>query len=199
MPKDRHNVFVSYHHQQDQRYKNQFVEMMTGKLVDKSVSLGDIIDQNLPTEAVLQQIREDHIAQVSVTVVLVGRCTWKRKYVDWEIGASLRHTRTNPRCGLIGILLPDHPDFGRDKYIVPVSYLQDSLIISVTSTCSLPCTIGQTTQVKSRGGFIRLLEAKEWQPDPHISRHPFANNRNGNCAAGWPDQIDIGNDRGDLN
>ena len=58
----------------------------------------------------LQRIREDYIAQVSVTVVLIGCCTWQRKYVDWEIGASLRDTTTNPRCGLLGILLPNHPD-----------------------------------------------------------------------------------------
>lgn len=184
MPKDRHNVFVSYHHQQDQRYKNQFVEMMTGKLVDKSVSLGDIIDQNLPTEAVLQQIREDHIAQVSVTVVLVGRCTWKRKYVDWEIGASLRDTRTNPRCGLIGILLPDHPDFGRDTY--RPRFLPPRLVDNLSNEhlfASVYKWSDDPSEVKRwiHKAFLRRRK----QPDPHISHHPFANNRNGNCAAGW--------------
>ena len=84
--------------------------------MDKSVNLGDIIDNDRPTEAVLQRIREDHIAQVSVTIVLIGRCTWQRKYVDWEIGASLRETPTNPRCGLLGILLPQHPNFQQHQF-----------------------------------------------------------------------------------
>ena len=109
----RHNVFISYYHDDDQRYKDRFIGIMGSHIVDKSVNLGDIIDDNRPTEAVLQRIREDYIAQVSVTVVLIGRCTWQRKYVDWEIGASLRDTTANPRCGLLGILLPNHPDFGR--------------------------------------------------------------------------------------
>ena len=85
----RHNVFLSYYHEQDQKYKEQFVRMMGNAIVGKSVTLGDIIDNSLPTQAVLQRIREDYIAQVTVTVVLIGRCTWQRKYVDWEIGPSL--------------------------------------------------------------------------------------------------------------
>ena len=112
----RHNVFISYYHQQDQKYKDRFVRMMGASIVDKSVDLGDIIDNNLPTEAVLQRIREDYISQVSVTVVLIGKCTWQRKYVDWEIGASLRETRTNKRGGLLGILLPEHPSFQKSEY-----------------------------------------------------------------------------------
>ena len=109
----RHNVFISYHHAQDQKYKDRFLRMMGNNIIDKSVDLGGIIDQNQPTEATLQHIREEYISQASVTVVLIGPCTWQRKYVDWEIGASLRDTNHNPRCGLLGILLPNHPDFQR--------------------------------------------------------------------------------------
>ena len=52
----RHNVFLSYYHEQDQKFKDRFVRMMGDNIVDKSVDLGDIIDNNLPTEAVLQRI-----------------------------------------------------------------------------------------------------------------------------------------------
>ena len=47
-----------------------------------------------------------------MTIVLIGQRTWQRKHVDWEISASLMDTEHNPRCGLIGILLPTHPDHG---------------------------------------------------------------------------------------
>ena len=47
----RHNIFLSYYHEQDQNYKNRFVRMMGDNIVDKSVDLGDIIDNNLPSEA----------------------------------------------------------------------------------------------------------------------------------------------------
>ena len=86
----RHNVFVSYYHDQDQWDRERFVRMMGDNIIDRSVNIGDIPGPNPPTEATLQQIREEFIAQVSVTVVLIGRCTWQRKFVDWEIGASLR-------------------------------------------------------------------------------------------------------------
>ena len=32
----RHKVFVSYHHQEDQRYKDRFIQMMGDYIVDKS-------------------------------------------------------------------------------------------------------------------------------------------------------------------
>ena len=70
--------------------------MMGDNIIDRSVNIGDIPGPNPPTEATLQQIREEFVAQVSVTVVLIGRCTWQRKYVDWEIGASLMDTQTKP-------------------------------------------------------------------------------------------------------
>ena len=52
----RHNVFLSYYHEQDQEYEERFVLLMGNNIVDKSVNLGDIIDNNQPTEAVLQRI-----------------------------------------------------------------------------------------------------------------------------------------------
>lgn len=105
----RHKVFVSFHHE-DQEYKDYFVQMLEGSIVDKSVEDGDIDDTNLPTETIRQKIRDDFIADATVTVVLIGPYTWQRKHVDWEIGSSLRATSKNPRCGLLGILLPTHPN-----------------------------------------------------------------------------------------
>ena len=115
LPK-RHNVFISYHHDQDQARKDRFVSMMGDHIVDQSVNIENKVSDEAPSEAILQRIREDLIATVSVTVVLIGRCTWQRKFIDWEIGASLRDTNTNPRCGLLGILLPGHPNFRENSY-----------------------------------------------------------------------------------
>ena len=107
---NKHKVFISFHHE-DQTYKNQFVQMMGKDLVDKSVEDGDIDDDRLLTETIRQKIRDDFITEATVTVVLIGPCTWQRKHVDWEIGSSLRDTKKNSRCGLLGILLPDHPNY----------------------------------------------------------------------------------------
>ena len=84
-------------------------------IVDKSVNDGDI-DPKLNIDTVRQKIRDKFIADATVTIVLVGKCMWQRKHVDWEIGSSLRDTKKNSRCGLLGILLPNHYDFGGDTY-----------------------------------------------------------------------------------
>ena len=110
----RHKVFISYHHD-DQNYKDMFVRLLTNDVVDKSVHDGDI-DDNLKTETIREKIRDEFISDATVTIVLIGPCTWQRKHVDWEIGSSLRNTKKNPRCGLLGILLPNHPDYRREKF-----------------------------------------------------------------------------------
>ena len=97
----RHRVFISFHHQ-DQAYKDWFVQMMGNDIIDESVGDGDIDDDNIATDTIRQRIRDNFIRDATVTIVLIGPCTWQRKHVDWEIGSSLRATRLNSRCGPIG-------------------------------------------------------------------------------------------------
>lgn len=105
----RHKVFISFHND-DMEYKKRF-EKTFGEYLDgfvsKAVGDGDI-NPDLPTETIRQQIRDKFIADASVTIVLVGKNTWKRKHVDWEISSSIRDTKNNSRTGLIGILLPTY-------------------------------------------------------------------------------------------
>ena len=182
----RHNVFITYYHDQDQHYKDEFVEMLGTRIVDKSVNIGDIEGNSPPTEATLQRIRERYIATASVTVVLIGQCTWQRKYVDWEIGAGLRDTATNPRCGLLGLLLPGHSDYGTARF-------HHSLIPPrLSDNCGSNSTFAA---VHDWPGPQGADEIKRWihqaflrrrrQPDPDISRHPFGRNWRGRCAEGW--------------
>ena len=180
----RHNVFITYYHDQDQRAKDQFVHMMGDNIVDMSVDIGDIPDTNQPTEATLQRIREDYIAQASVTVVLIGRCTWQRKYVDWEIAASLRETQTNLRCGLLGILLPGHPDFEREcnrSQLIPLRLASncdgDGSFASTYDWSSEPSKI--------RDSIHRAFLRRRRQPDPDNSYPLFADNRHTDCSRGW--------------
>lgn len=104
----RHRVFVSYYHAEDQYYRELFEGLFSDIhdiYVSESVEMGDI-DPDLKTETIRQKIRDEYLRDSTVTVVLVGAHTWQRKYVDWEIGSSLRDTPRNPRSGLLGILLP---------------------------------------------------------------------------------------------
>ena len=112
----RHKVFISFYEKQDKGCKDQLVRMLGDDIVDKSVQQDGIDDTGLKTTTVRQIIRDDYIADASVTVVLIGPDTWRRKYVDWEIGSSIRKTKKNPRCGLLGILLPNHPNYNDPTY-----------------------------------------------------------------------------------
>ncbi|HHH54644.1 MAG TPA: hypothetical protein ENK91_13365 [Bacteroidetes bacterium] len=114
----RHNVFVSYHHNSDQYYRNKFEELFSDYydiFVSKSVQIGDI-DDNLPPQRIRQLIRDKYLRESTVTVVLIGSKTWKRKHIDWEIGASIRQTQYNSRSGLIGIILPSYLRSDTSKY-----------------------------------------------------------------------------------
>lgn len=114
----KHKVFISYHHDNDQAYKNRFASLFDNHydvFIDDSVEDGDISD-DIKTETIRQTIRDKYLRNTSVTLVLIGKETWKRKHVDWEISSSLRDTDLNPRSGLLGILLPTHPDYNKSEY-----------------------------------------------------------------------------------
>ena len=120
----RHKVFVSYHHQNDQGYRDRFENLFanTYDIMDsRSVRIGDI-PEGLDTDEVARRIRDKYLRDSTVTVVLIGSDTWRRKHVDWEIAATIRDTDFNLRSGLLGIFLPTHPSFRQDdydEYIIP--------------------------------------------------------------------------------
>jgi len=111
----RHKVFLSYYHKEDEQYRKLFEKMFGDIYVSKSVEVGDI-DPNLKTETIRKKIRDEFLRDSTVTVVLVGKNTWQRKHVDWEISSSIRHTQYNPRSGLLGIILPSYPSYKENEY-----------------------------------------------------------------------------------
>ena len=184
----RHKVFISYFHEDDQEYKNRLVQALDSKFVDKSVSPGDIHDENLPLDEIRRRIRDDHIADATVTIVLIGPRTWQRKHVDWEISASLIDRPNNMRCGLIGMLLPTHPDFHK-----PVEERNPRLIPP-----RLACNIGgddpfaiiydwpkyrraRKALPKIHAAFLRRNKS----PWPDDSSHLFRDNRSSDHLRGW--------------
>ena len=120
----RHKTFISYHHANDEAYKIAFKRIFADihdLIVPWDIEIGDI-DPNLKTDTIRRIIRDKYLRDSTVTIVLIGSQTWQRKHVDWEIYSSLRDTLLNPRAGLVGILLPTHPDFNKpsiNKYTLP--------------------------------------------------------------------------------
>jgi hypothetical protein len=107
-------VFVSYHHHGDQNYYNAFsasfhdnYDVVYDNSVERTIDSDDV-------DYVMRQIREKYITGTSCTIVLVGVETWRRKYVDWEIKASL-----DKEHGLIGVYLTSAPVRPDGKITVP--------------------------------------------------------------------------------
>ncbi len=112
--KQKHKVFVSFYHYDDQDYKEYVDHIFMGIVINKSVMNGEY-DPDNSDEYIKRLIREDKVSDSSVVLVLVGPNTRKRKHVDWEIYAGLR-TSINGNAGLIGVLLPEFPISSGNSY-----------------------------------------------------------------------------------
>ncbi len=61
-------------------------------------------------EYIKQQIGAKYLTDSTVTILYVGRCTWSRKYNDWEIASSLPDSPVNKRNGLIAVTPADRSE-----------------------------------------------------------------------------------------
>jgi hypothetical protein len=102
-----HKVFISYHHENDQDYKEHLLEInrLHSIFIDASVDTGDI-SANLDDDAIREEIRDEYLKDSTVTIVLVGLETQKRKHVDWEIYSSMFDGKVNKKSGILVINLP---------------------------------------------------------------------------------------------
>jgi Thoeris protein ThsB, TIR-like domain len=100
----KRKVFISYHHGGDQHYYDAFSTFFAETydvFHDKSLERAYNSDN---ADYVRWQIRQNDISGSSCTIVLCGAATHERKYVDWEIKATL-----DKQHGLIGVWLPTLP------------------------------------------------------------------------------------------
>jgi len=58
-------------------------------------------------------MRARFLAESTVTIVILTKCAWSRRFIDWIIQASLHHGANRKPNGLLGILLPDCTIFPR--------------------------------------------------------------------------------------
>jgi len=124
--------FISYH-ASDKAAVDKFLSDFKGNFIHRGSDMdGDIINST-NTDYVMSRIRDRFLEDSTVTILLVGRCTWARKYVDWELQSSLRQPENGNPNGLVAIQidinafkLPDRAQLNRDSgymkfYKYPVS------------------------------------------------------------------------------
>lgn len=102
------NVFVSYSHRLDQSDADDFRR----KFGDSGMVFSDRSLENLDIGYLSDDTIKDNyirpkIRQSSVTIVLIGKDTGGRWWVDWEIYYSMLKTVGNERNGVLGVLLPN--------------------------------------------------------------------------------------------
>ncbi|WP_163935926.1 TIR domain-containing protein [Paraferrimonas sp. SM1919] len=112
--KIKRKVFVSYHHGNDKAYYDAFINTFSNSYdVIHDNSIERSVDSS-NADYVIRRIRENYITGSSCTIVLCGPKTPWRKFVDWEIKATL-----DKQHGLIGVNLPTNTMNANNLYTVP--------------------------------------------------------------------------------
>ena len=139
----KHKVFISYHHDNDQEYKNGLVTFgkNNGLFIDGSVDTGDISD-DLSDEQIREIIRDDYLSDTTVTILLVGTETKHRKHVDWELYSSMFDGKVNHKSGILVILLPS----ARSEYFTAAHEIEKRIVFPNTTNW---------TSIKSREEYER--------------------------------------------
>jgi len=102
----RHKCFISYH-KSDKKAVDDFCEKFSGSFIRRGIVMDENIINSDDTDYVMKRIRELYLQDSTVTIVLIGKCTWARKFVDWEVQASLRKPKDGYPNGLVAIQLWD--------------------------------------------------------------------------------------------
>ncbi len=103
----KRKVFIS-HHKADKSEVDAFIDDFESVFTPKVLGANDNDDfiDSTNTDYVMQRIRKLYLEDSTVTIVLIGKCTHSRRYVDWEIKSSLTRGEYTPN-GLMGIMLPN--------------------------------------------------------------------------------------------
>lgn len=105
---ERTICFLAYD-EDDRDEVQRFIERFGGDinlLVEGVSEDDDFVARPDDMRYVLQEVEERYLRSSTVTIVLVGRETWRRRFVDWEIAASLDATNDRWTNALLAIWLP---------------------------------------------------------------------------------------------
>lgn len=137
MTTTKHKVFISYHHDNDQEYKEKLSTFGESQdiFTDESVDTGDISDDS-NDQNIRKKIRDKYIKDASVLILLVGSETKNRKHIDWEIYSSMYDGSKNKKMGILVIQLPTiEPSYvlaahgeNNNRKIYPSTYSWETII-----------------------------------------------------------------------
>jgi antiphage defense system Thoeris ThsB-like protein len=107
-------LYVSYHHDGDSHFYREFCRLIKGYYEPVEDTSVERTSGSTDSAHVIANLRENYLADTVCTVVLCGLQTAYRRFVDWEIKASLDLSH-----GLVAIILPENlPDWS-GRYSLP--------------------------------------------------------------------------------
>lgn len=152
----RHKCFISYH-SADAEEVLDFVETFESAFIPRSVGLSDedspLVESD-DAEYIANTIRDKYLRDSTVTVVMVGRCTWGRRFVDAEVYSSLRRGKVNRINGLMAIELPSVAGDSKLPARVKDNYVKDGE--SYAKYWVYPSSVTQL-----QGWIQRVFDARE--------------------------------------
>ncbi len=99
--KVRKNIFIS-HYGGDEKYIEKFKSMIDSHFMIRDSSIVETEPNNATNEHYIKyKILQPKIDWAGTMVVLIGKETKNREYVNWEIEYAIRHDKT-----IIGVYLP---------------------------------------------------------------------------------------------
>jgi hypothetical protein len=113
----KRKTFLSFYHADDEQYRKDFEALFPDLIINKCVEDGDIDTEN-SDDYIKKLIQNNHLEDTTVLIVLIGPNTKCRKHIDWEISGALNLKVGDKYAGLLGILLPEHPDHGANKSVI---------------------------------------------------------------------------------
>lgn len=103
-----HKAFISFKFE-DSDYKDAIKDIPGIDMIDKS--LNEAINSG-NDDYIMQKIRTEYLADSTVTIHLIGSRSaeslgaYEQRYIKRELQASLWDSATNPKNGILGIVLP---------------------------------------------------------------------------------------------
>ena len=104
-----HKCYISFK-TEDAAYKQYVQSDLDVEMIDKSL---DEPIQSDNEDYILRRIREDYLADSTVTIHLIGKYSAEKlgkneqRFIKRELQASLYNSSSNSRNGILGVVLPD--------------------------------------------------------------------------------------------
>ncbi len=171
-------VYISFDEANDTQYRDRLEELCYDKTcISRSPEIRNV-DNDSSAQDPYQQVPHEDLKDSSVTIVLIGKDTWKQKIIDREIYSSLNDTETQSRNGLLGIMLPTYVRTGSELYhptTIP-RRLHQNIVCDYATICSW------TNDVSLLNGLIEDAIVKRNVRNPDNSLPPLTCDLSG---AGW--------------